>query len=324
LCGYVGNDEAKEQTGRLDEAVEKPKGCPDLNEGVRMRVKRLFATTAVTAATLLAAAGVAGFSSPASAAVTGVPATSNVVRPGGPMVLPSTSDAASQSTTISENWSGYAVTSKKQFTYVHSTWVEPTITCPGVPNQWTSNWVGLDGFNDQTVEQDGTFAHCGGSGDTTPKYEAWYEMFPAGSVNVFAVHAGDIMEASVTYANGAFTLTVSDLSTGKTATNTATCATCTRASAEWIIERPALCNNAGTSCFLTELADFGTSTMSGDEAQLAGGNMKGVGGFSNIPIDMVDPVSGGGFISLDTVGPVSGKSFTATWDRTGNTEPITF
>jgi hypothetical protein len=36
----------------------------------------------------------------------------------------------------------------------------------------------------------------------------------------------------------------------------------------------------------------------------------------------VDPVSGGGFISLDTVGPLSGKSFTATWDRSGNTEPI--
>jgi hypothetical protein len=37
---------------------------------------------------------------------------------------------------------------------------------------------------------------------------------------------------------------------------------------------------------------------------------------------MVDPVSGGGFISLDTVGAVSGKSFTATWDRPGNTYPI--
>jgi Peptidase A4 family len=183
--------------------------------------------------------------------------------------------------------------------------------------------VGLDGFNDQTVEQDGTFAHCGGTGDTTPKYEAWYEMYPANSVNVFAVHAGDIIDASVTYANGEFSLTVSDLTTGKTATDTATCSTCARASAEWIIERPALCNNAGTTCFLTELADFGTSTMGGDEAQLAGGTVKGVGGFTNYPIDMVDPVSGGGFISLDTVAPLSGKSFTATWDRSGNTEPIT-
>ena len=62
--------------------------------------------------------------------------------------------------------------------------------------------------------------------------------------------------------------------------------------------------------------------MSGDEAQVAGGNVKGVAGFTNFPIDMVDPVSGGGFISLDTVGALSGKSFTTTWDRSGNTEPI--
>ena len=48
----------------------------------------------------------------------------------------------------------------------------------------------------------------------------------------------------------------------------------------------------------------------------------GVGGFSNIPIDMVDPVTGGGFISLDTVGAISAKSFTATWDRSGNIFPI--
>jgi Peptidase A4 family len=136
------------------------------------------------------------------------------------------------------------------------------------------DWAGLDGYNTDTVEQDGTFAHCGGSGNTTPKYEAWYEMYPANSVNVFAVHAGDIIDASVSYASGLFSLTVSDLSTGKTSTTTATCSSCARASAEWIIERPELCNNAGTKCFLTELADFGTSTMSGNEAQVTGGTSK--------------------------------------------------
>jgi hypothetical protein len=143
-------------------------------------------------------------------------------------------------------------------------------------------------------------------------------------VNAFAVHAGDIIDSSVSYSatTSKFTLTIADLSTGKTKSTTATCATCARTSAEWIVERPELCNNAGTNCFLTELADYGTTTMSGDEAQLTGGSVKGVGGFSNIPIDMVDPVSGGGFISLDTVGAVTAKSFTATWDRSGNIFPI--
>jgi len=283
-----------------------------------MRTRRMF-TTALAAAALTGAACLTGMTGTASAAVTSIPAADNVAHPGGPMVKA----AGSGATTVSLNWSGYAVTSKKLFTYVHTTFVQPAITCTGVADQWTSNWSGLDGYNSNSVEQDGTFAHCGGSGNMTPKYEAWYELFPAPSVNAFAVHAGDIIDSSVSYAGGEFTLTISDLSTGKSSTTTATCSTCERTSAEWIVERPELCNNAGTKCFLTELADFGTSTMTGDEAQLTGGKVKGVGGFNNIPIDMVDPVSGGGFISLDTVGPVNGKSFTATWDRSGNTFPIT-
>jgi hypothetical protein len=37
---------------------------------------------------------------------------------------------------------------------------------------------------------------------------------------------------------------------------------------------------------------------------------------------MIDPASGGGFISLDTVSALNAKSFTATWDRSGNTFPL--
>jgi hypothetical protein len=289
---------------------------------VGLRTKRIF-TTALAAAALTGAACLTGMTGTASAAVAGIPAADSIAHPGGPLISAS-SAGGSGATTVSLNWSGYAVTSKKLFTYVHTTFVQPAITCTGQPDQWTSNWSGLDGYTSDTVEQDGTFAHCGGSGNTTPKYEAWYELFPANSVNVFAVHAGDIIDSSVTYSTttSEFTLTISDLSTGKSSSTSATCAACARTSAEWIVERPELCNNAGTNCFLTELADYGTTTMSGDEAQLTGGNVKGIGGFNNIPIDMVDPVSGGGFISLDTVGAVTAKSFTATWDRSGNIFPI--
>jgi hypothetical protein len=289
---------------------------------VGLRTKRIF-TTALAAAALTGAACLTGLTGTASAAVAGIPAADNIAHPGGPLISASGA-GGSGATTVSLNWSGYAVTSKKLFTYVHTTFVQPSITCTGVADQWTSNWSGLDGYTSDSVEQDGTFAHCGGSGNTTPKYEAWYELFPAPSVNVFAVHAGDIIDSSVSYstATSEFTLTIADLSTGKSSSTTAACASCARTSAEWIVERPELCNNAGTNCFLTELADYGTTTMAGDEAQLTGGNVKGVGGFNNIPIDMVDPVTGGGFISLDTVGAVTAKSFTATWDRSGNIFPI--
>jgi Peptidase A4 family len=288
-----------------------------------MRPKGLLATAALTVAAMVCAIGATSL--PAAASTT----TENTLHPGGPLIHPSSGGITSNvstTTTISLNWSGYAVTGKKPYNYVTSTFVQPTVTCPGVADQYTSNWVGLDGYNDQTVEQDGTAAWCGGPNDTTPKYEAWYEMYPANSVNVFAVHPGDIIQATVSYSDSAadFTLTVSDLSTGKSATDTATCASCARASAEWIIERPAYCNNAGTKCFITELADFGTSTMSGDEAQVQGGTLKGVGAFNNDAIDIVNPDANGdgGFYSLDTVGPVSGKSFTATWQEPGTTVPI--
>src|ERR1700691_1703048 len=157
----------------------------------------------------------------ASAAVTSIPAADNIAHPGGPMISASAA-GGSGAPTVSLNWSGYAVTSNKLFTYVHTTFVEPTITCTGVADQWTSNWSGLDGYNSDTVEQDGTFAHCGGSGNMTPKYEAWYQMFPANSVNVFAVHPGDIIDSLVSYAGGNFTLTISALSTAKPTTIVAT------------------------------------------------------------------------------------------------------
>jgi hypothetical protein len=294
-----------------------------------MRSKRFLVTAALTASAMACAVSVAT-SMPAGASTTAtIPAADSAPDPGGPLVHTSSSGItsdASTTVTVSENWSGYAVAGKKAYNYVHSTFVEPTITCPGVADQWTSDWVGLDGYNDQTVEQDGTFAWCGGADHTTPKYEAWYEMFPAGSVSVFAVHPGDIIDASVTYSDttSEFSLTVSDLSTGKTATDTAACSTCERASAEWIIERPALCNAAETSCFITELADFGSSTMTGDEASVDGGAVKGVGSFNNDAIDIVNPDANGdgGFYSLDTVGPISGKSFTATWQEPGTIIPI--
>jgi len=251
-----------------------------------------------------------------------------VPAPGGIPMIPAPAGALGATSsptppTISLNWSGYAATSSSKFTFVHSEFVQPAITCPGVKDQMTSNWVGLDGFADQTVEQDGTFAFCGGPSSTTPIYKAWYEMFPANSVNVFAVHPGDVIDATVDYSAGEFTLTIADISTGKSSSTQATCGTCKRASAEWIIERPAECNAKETKCFLFALADFGTTTMSEDVAATDGAAATGASSFTNYPIYMVGPANPG-FISLDTVGAFKNAtdSFTATWDRSGTTTPI--
>lgn len=173
------------------------------------------------------------------------------------------------------------------------------------------------------MEQDGTSIQCGGKNHTTPIYRAWIEMYPRPSVNVFPVKPGDIMHASVRYAGGKFALTIADRTSGRSHTTVGPCTSCQRASAEWIIERPAFCaNKTCTKAILAELANFGTSTMSGATASVAGGPARKVGSFQNYPINMINNVTRG-FVSLDTVSPLSGPSFTATWDRHGTTVPLT-
>jgi len=281
-------------------------------------MKRFLALATLVATTgMLLGAGLAGASGAADASAGG-----SHLQPGG-TIIKSPGTANSALPTISYNWSGYAATSPKKFTYVHSQFVQPAITCTGHPSQYTSNWVGLDGFDDQTVEQDGTFAWCPGPSGTTAVYYAWYEMYPAGSVNVFKVQPGDVIDEAVKYTGGKFDLSIGDVTSGKHVSISRACATCERTSAEWIIERPALCNSSFTSCYLTALADYHTATMSQDQAQLAGGAVKGIGGFTNYQIFIVNPLKTSGFISLDAVGPVSGGGFTATWERPGTTLPIT-
>lgn len=286
-----------------------------------MLSKRLLVTTALSGTALLCAVGATSL--PAAASTTSSTSSTAVeLNPGGPIIrahVPGTSNSGLP--TISLNWSGYAATSSKKFTYVHVRFVQPAVTCPGIADQWTSNWSGLDGFTNGTVEQDGTFANCGGKNHTTPRYLAWYEMFPAGSVVVFSVRPGDTIDSSVRFANGKFTLRIADLTSGKSATKVASCSSCARASAEWIIERPA--TGSDSHFTLTRLADFGTSVMGQAQAQVAGGKVTGIASFTNHLIYMVTPLPKG-FISLDNIGPLnkSGNAFEAVWERTGNPVPI--
>jgi peptidase A4-like protein len=277
--------------------------------------------SAIVTAGMLAGLFCAGTTMGASAGV-----TDHIVQPGpvAGALVPGAPAAASGTgfPTITGNWSGYAAFAPAKFTYVHSTFTEPKIACPGVRHQMTSNWVGLGGLTSQTVEQDGTFASCGGTRNKTPRYDAWYDMAPAASVRVFAVHAGDKMSVTVDFAKGKFTLTVADLTSGKKATHAAACSTCARNSAEWIIERPLFCTSL-TSCSLTELADYHTTTMSTNQARAAGGKLASMASFGNFPIYMIQPLKSGGFISLDTVSPLTSSSaFTATWYRPGSVTPV--
>ncbi len=139
----------------------------------------------------------------------------------------------------STNWSGYAQapTSAGPYKAVMSTWKVAAVTEPKSGNQYSSDWVGIDGFNNSTLVQCGTESdNIGGKA----VYDAWTEILPASEVVIsgLAIHAGDRIQALVeeTSAN-TWKMQVKDLTTGKSGGRTVSYTTPGN-SVEVIHERP--------------------------------------------------------------------------------------
>jgi len=141
----------------------------------------------------------------------------------------------------SDNWSGYAAHGAT-YKRVSAHWTEPSVTCPS-GSQFSSFWVGLDGFTSNSVEQTGSEADCDGG---RPRYYAWYEMFPAASVNFGdRVKPGDHFYADVVYSGGGkYALIIKDYTQHWSKTVHAR-AHAKNASAEVILEAPCCTNNGG-------------------------------------------------------------------------------
>ena len=147
---------------------------------------------------------------------------------------------ASGTTSVgSYNWSGYAdsSTTANTFTGVSATWRQPATQC-SPEQELTAYWVGLDGYSDATVEQDGTLAYCF---EGVAYYYTWWEMYPGASVTVGStVQPGDVIAASVERRGTSYTLALRDYTNPANSFSTVqSCTTCTNESAEWIAERPA-------------------------------------------------------------------------------------
>src|SRR6266498_3841355 len=162
-------------------------------------------------------------------------------RPGGPIQLAGSAPAVPNARggirhqAESTNWSGYAATTGT-YTSVSASWTEPTGTCSG-SRKYSSFWVGLDGFNSNSVEQTGSEVDCSGR---TALYYSWYEMFPAAPVNYTnTVRPGDHFTASVTFSGtSTYTLTISDTTRGWSHSTVKSQSGLSRSSAEVITEAP--------------------------------------------------------------------------------------
>ena len=203
------------------------------------------------------------------------------------------------------NWSGFAdaESGAKTVSSVSGEWTIPLVQCPGGSYQYQdafiAQWVGIDGFSDQTVEQLGTVGWCF---EGVTYYFVWYEMFPNGTIeegtedcinnNLDCPQPGDLISASVTVTPGGnYTLSLTDSTRPQESFSvTASCAPsiCLDSSAEWIVERAALEPSIGPQ--LIPLVDFFQTGFS-NGALTSGGkttNIEGFKGGTVYDIAMVD------------------------------------
>ncbi len=220
----------------------------------------------------------------------------------------------------STNWSGYAVTAGRgAVADVKGSWNVPAVLCAS-GNQYASLWLGIDGYNSNTVEQIGTDSDCQGDVAT---YYAWYEFYPHFSYVIdlgASVGAGDVMSAEVkSGAGGAFTVVLTDRTTGGMFTTTAKMNSARRSSAEWILEAP-------WSGGVLPLANFGTAEFGGDA--VAGTSTATIGNTTgtirsfgsptapNSPVQEITMVTSGGAMKAQPQG-LDGGSFQVQWVSSG-------
>jgi hypothetical protein len=221
----------------------------------------------------------------------------------------------------SGNWSGYAAVAKSNVAlrFVETTFTVPTVNCAAVTigssgTNYAAEWVGLDGFSSQTVEQTGVDSVCDSTSGPAV-VQAWWEMFPLDPV-VFSgdVSPGDTIFVAVWYDSSTkqYELTLDDKTTGASMQADEPCpsgSTCDRNSAEVIEEDPGNSVAGGIN-----LADFGTVNFTASHVTSRDG-LRGTLSPSSLwtssEIIMVDPDGN----DMDTPSALtdSGENFAITW-----------
>ena len=248
------------------------------------------------------------------------------VSPGG--MRRSVQSAATDGSVVSMpslNWSGYADAENGSNTVSQASgsWTVPAVQCPPAPyeNQdaFLANWVGIDGFTDQTVEQLGTAAQCF---EGVTYYYVWYEMYPSNTVeegttacinnNVDCPQPGDQISASVSVTPAGsgennYKLTLIDRTRPDesfSVTQQCAAATCVDASAEWIVERPAAVPPPPAPVQILPLADYGKTFFSSGHV-VSGGRFSSIQGFQDGPVYDIPMIDDTGSYYLDCVGQPS-------------------
>jgi hypothetical protein len=212
-------------------------------------------------------------------------------------------------------WSGY-VDSGSTFSAVSASWTVTSVSCLSVPNANSSQWIGMDGYNNRTDEQMGTDADCiNGS----PTYFAWYELFGDNAVNngyevdlpsKNAVRPGDALTTTVSVVDGLWTFAMADVSNshpGWTFSTNIRFSGATQSTAEWIVERPETC---ALACTPAPFANFGTASFSAASVTSLNGSPGPISSNSNVA---VEAVADGVPLAVPSALETSGSGFVDVW-----------
>lgn len=230
---------------------------------------------------------------------------------------------AGTSSGISTNWAGYALDSPvASVTDVKGSWVVPGVSCVRGKAQYSSFWTGIDGDRSNTVEQIGTDSDCNNGKGT---YYAWYEFYPNPSHLVpVPVSPGDKISAEVSYGtvSGLFTVSITNLRTGKNFSTSSAVSGAQRNSAEWIAEAP-------SSFFgILPLANFGiakygfdyTGDINTNFATINGanGNISSFSPSTSVNVNEITMVNNfGTAVKAQPSGLSDGTSFLVQWYSKG-------
>jgi len=205
------------------------------------------------------------------------------------------------------------------FTQVQGSWIVTAVDCTKTPNTDSSEWVGIDGWTSNTVEQIGTDADCNGK---TPFYYVWYEFYPLNTIVIsdVSIAPGDKFSASVTYeGENEYTVSITNDSTGQSFSKEVEfkgadgSGVPPRNSAEWIEEMD---GNELSDFGVDSFGEFYTGVSDGTDVATDSSISGGINAFGSAVQKSISTKNGSSG-SKDTAVPSAlasdGSSFTVTW-----------
>jgi hypothetical protein len=221
---------------------------------------------------------------------------------------------------ISPNWSGFE-SDLGNFTGASMTWTVPSVgpaSAPAGVSIWPGIGTGSETGNNDSLVQAGTAQDAGGA------TYAWTEVYPQEDEQIIkdlSVSVGDKMAVNVGWDPATHTASflVTDGSTAKEITQVISGSS--GSSAEWIVERPGICD---ATCIIRPLLNIGTMAVTdGAAEQTINGKTTGgyIGSFSDhYSISMTNCIGDTTLASVPT-GTDNLGDFTSTWKAAGPQDP---